>query len=157
MTLQILCKLQTSWIKELLKSYQTPFQVCTWGLVWVHNYGLYFALFLGPLLEWILHASFDPVASKVTHQHHTRGRAWGRGYSLLRFMYISPIILTGEWLSPPTTGEAPPPLSSHTFTKIDHHRAVVFGGNSGTQRFNDAYVLDMETWVWKYMRTLQCQ
>ena len=53
----------------------------------------------------------------------------------------------GVWSVHPTTGEKPPPLADHTFTKIDHHRAVVFGGWTGSCKLNDTYVLDMETWV----------
>ena len=56
----------------------------------------------------------------------------------------------GVWVAQPTTGEKPPPLSGHTFTKIDHKRAVAFGGSTGS-RVNDTYVLDMETWVWMFM------
>ena len=55
---------------------------------------------------------------------------------------------TEVWAAQPTTGEKPPPLDDHTFTKIDNHRAVVFGGYTGSSRVNDTYVLDMETWVW---------
>ena len=57
----------------------------------------------------------------------------------------------GVWAVQMTTGESPPPLSRHTFTKIDYHRAVVFGGYTGSSRLNDTYVLDMETWVWRCM------
>ena len=56
----------------------------------------------------------------------------------------------GVWAEQPTTGEKPPPLSSHTFTQVDHHRAVLFGGWTG-RRINDTYILDMKTWVWKCM------
>ena len=56
----------------------------------------------------------------------------------------------GVWAVQMTTGESPPALSWHTFTKIDHHRAVVFGGSSGSFT-NETYVLDMETWVWQCM------
>ena len=55
----------------------------------------------------------------------------------------------GVWSAQPTTGEKPPPLESHSFTKIDQHRAVVFGGFTGNKETNDTYVLDMETWVWR--------
>ena len=55
----------------------------------------------------------------------------------------------GVWSVQATTGEKPPPRSTYTFTKIDHHRAVVFGGGTGTKALNDAYVLDMEKWVWR--------
>jgi len=39
-------------------------------------------------------------------------------------------------------------MSHHTFTKIDHHRAVVIAGVTGWMPLNDTYVLDMQTWVW---------
>ena len=42
-------------------------------------------------------------------------------------------------------------MAWHTFTKVDHHRAVIFGGFTGSTELNDTYVLDMETWVWRYM------
>ena len=51
------------------------------------------------------------------------------------------------WSLQSTTGEQPPPLAWHTFTKIDHHRAVVFAGFTGKSMNNDTFVLDMETWV----------
>ena len=51
------------------------------------------------------------------------------------------------WSVQPTTGTKPPPMSHHTFMKIDHHRAVVIGGVIGWTPYNDIYVLDMETWV----------
>ena len=63
--------------------------------------------------------------------------------------YVSVPLLLGVWALQPTTGEKPPPLDDHTFIKIDNHRAVVFGGYTGTSRVNDTYVLDMETWVWR--------
>ena len=62
-------------------------------------------------------------------------------------------LFSGEWSAQSTTGEAPPPMSDHTFTKISRNRAVVFGGESGGCRFNDAYLLDLETWVW-YTQTI---
>ena len=65
--------------------------------------------------------------------------------------HISVTVPAGVWAIQRTTGESPPPLCFHTFTKIDHHRAVVFGGYTGSSRENDAYVLDMETWVCRCM------
>lgn len=58
------------------------------------------------------------------------------------------MVPAGVWEIQKTNGEKPPPLSNHSFTKIDNHRAVVFGGYNGSYN-NDTYVLDMETWVWK--------
>ena len=55
------------------------------------------------------------------------------------------------WSVQTTTGEKPPPLGAYTFTKVDHHRAVVFGGYTGTGVLNDVHVLDMEKWVWRGM------
>jgi len=51
------------------------------------------------------------------------------------------------WSAQPTTGEKPPPLAGHTFTKVSDHKAVVFGGITGRMLCNDAYVLDTQTWV----------
>ena len=65
--------------------------------------------------------------------------------------FCSVTVPAGVWAVQRTTGESPPPLALHTFTKIDHHRAVVFGGYNGNSRENKAYVLDMETWVWRCM------
>jgi len=59
------------------------------------------------------------------------------------------IALADTWSNQPTTGEKPPPLASLSFTKVDHHRAVLFGGYTGSYKVNDAYVLDMEKWVRK--------
>ena len=55
----------------------------------------------------------------------------------------------GLWSVQTTTGDKPSPRGAYTFTKIDHHRAVVFGGYTGTSVLNDVYVLDMEKWVWR--------
>lgn len=52
----------------------------------------------------------------------------------------------GVWAVQPTTGKKPPPLCYHTFTKVDHHRAVVFAGHTG-KCTNDIYMLDVVTWV----------
>ena len=38
-------------------------------------------------------------------------------------------------------------MASHTFTMIDHHRAVVFGGRAESGKMNETFVLDMKTWV----------
>lgn len=67
----------------------------------------------------------------------------------LSYILIPPFLMLppDTWSDQPATGEKPPPVSSHTFTKIDHHRAVVFGGFTGRSELDDTYVLDMETWV----------
>lgn len=61
--------------------------------------------------------------------------------------WIIVFVYTGAWIYQETTGEKPPGLSGHTLTLIDEKRAVLFGGFDGKENHNDAYVLDMETWV----------
>ena len=61
-------------------------------------------------------------------------------------MFIPPADL---WSVQATTGDRPPALSYLTLTKIDQHRAALFGGYGGSWRHNDTYVLDMATWVWE--------
>ena len=56
-------------------------------------------------------------------------------------------LLAEEWSAQSTTGEAPPKMSGHTFIKINHSKALVFGGESGRCRISDTYLLNMKTWV----------
>ena len=53
----------------------------------------------------------------------------------------------GVWLAQSTTGSKPPAFDGHTFITINDHKAVLFGG-SGGKKYNDTYVLDLDTWVW---------
>ena len=75
--------------------------------------------------------------------------AWSSGPLRLTH-FCSVTVPAGVWAVQTTNGESPPPLAGHTLTKIDHHRAVVFGGYTGSYS-NDTYVLDMETWVCRCM------
>ena len=72
-------------------------------------------------------------------------------------MFIPPADL---WSVQATTGDRPPALNNLTLTKIDQHRAALFGGHDGRKYHNDTYVLDMATWVWGnmyvYTNTLYC-
>ena len=57
-------------------------------------------------------------------------------------------LTAGVWSSPHTTGSQPPPCSGFSFTAIDCHRAVLFGGYSpehGTM--NDVYIFNIQTMV----------
>lgn len=58
----------------------------------------------------------------------------------------------GEWSSPPTTGPRPPPCSAFSFTAINHHMAMMFGGSQPEQgKVNDVYIIDfrsMVRWGW---------
>ena len=52
------------------------------------------------------------------------------------------------WSSPPTTGSRPPPCAGFSFTAIDSHRGVLFGGYSpGRGRINDIHIINMQTMV----------
>ena len=55
------------------------------------------------------------------------------------------------WSSPKISGTPPPPCEDHTFTRVDHYRAVQFGGyqrDRGMSR--NVYLLDMKSWVRDY-------
>ncbi|XP_064393126.1 uncharacterized protein LOC135340711 isoform X2 [Halichondria panicea] len=53
----------------------------------------------------------------------------------------------GVWSSPELIGERPSPCSDFTFTMVDQHRAVLFGGDQPGHggRLNDVYLLDFRT------------
>ncbi|XP_064393791.1 kelch domain-containing protein 2-like [Halichondria panicea] len=53
----------------------------------------------------------------------------------------------GVWSSPELRGERPPPCSSFTFTMVDQHRAVLFGGYQPGRddRVNEVYLFDFRT------------
>ncbi len=58
------------------------------------------------------------------------------------------IPLPGVWSSPELRGERPPPCSDFTFTMVDQHRAVLFGGfQHGRGGVNDVYLFDFRTMV----------
>ena len=67
----------------------------------------------------------------------------------------------GSWSSPPTTGPRPPPCSAFSFTAINDHQAVFFGGNQseknqpGFHKLNDCYLMDFESMVCPESITLQ--
>ena len=58
----------------------------------------------------------------------------------------------GTWSSPEISGTPPPPSQGYSFTRVDHYRAVQFGGNQlGKLVPNHVYLLDMESWVSDYV------
>ena len=51
-------------------------------------------------------------------------------------------------MSPTLTGDRPPPSDGFTFTSIDGHRAVLFGGILHDRRYiNHVYVIDFRKMV----------
>ena len=54
----------------------------------------------------------------------------------------------GVWSSPVTTGSRPPPCGAFSFTAIDSHRAVLFGGyNREHGKMNGVYIINIQTMV----------
>ena len=53
----------------------------------------------------------------------------------------------GYWTIPDITGETPKPCAAASFTKVDQHTAVLFGGRQKEGRVNDLAILNMEKWV----------
>ena len=55
---------------------------------------------------------------------------------------------TGKWYSPPTTGPRPPPCAYFSFTAINNHQAVLYGGyQPGHGKVSDCYLMDFESMV----------
>ena len=52
------------------------------------------------------------------------------------------------WISPETTGPRPPPCAAFSFTKVDSHRVVLFGGRQVNARVNEVHILNMDNWSW---------
>ena len=62
-----------------------------------------------------------------------------------RYFYES---IAGTWSSPNVSGTRPPPCAAFSFTMIDGHHAVLFGGyQTGIGKSNDAFILDLTTMV----------
>jgi hypothetical protein len=53
------------------------------------------------------------------------------------------------WFRPTITGSPPPACNWCSLTRVDHHRAVLFGGaGKGVELISpDVYILDMNHWV----------
>ena len=67
------------------------------------------------------------------------------------------MITLGTWSSPKVSGTRPPPCSAFSFTMIDDHHAVLFGGvqfDGGKKWTNDTYILDLKIMVSTCILTL---
>ena len=56
----------------------------------------------------------------------------------------------GDWSCPLMKGIALPHNSYFSFTAIDDHRALIFGGNVGDRRVDSLYLIDFNTMVCSY-------
>ena len=57
------------------------------------------------------------------------------------------ILYIEKWSFPTISGTRPPPCNFFSFTRIDDHRAVLFGGKQHERRTNDVYIFDMTRMV----------
>jgi len=48
---------------------------------------------------------------------------------------------------PQCSGAPPSPCAAFSFTKIDEHRVVLFGGRQCGGRVNELHFLNMDQWV----------
>ena len=63
-------------------------------------------------------------------------------------MNLIHLIHIGIWEKLVTTGNRPPPLNGHTWTKIDASKAMLFGGQKDDGScINDVYILSVDTRV----------
>ena len=64
-------------------------------------------------------------------------------------MYFTINIILDMWIWPTVSGELPPPCIDSGLTRIDHHRALLFGGYGVKSMWiePDVYVLDLQHWV----------
>ena len=67
-------------------------------------------------------------------------------YTEVEYLYVS-----GKWSLPAVTGTTPPPLEGFSFTKVDHRRAVVYGGRTDGAVNCHAYVLELDNWVCEHL------
>ena len=54
---------------------------------------------------------------------------------------------SGKWSTPTTTGPRPPPCAYFSFTAINNHQAVLFGGRQPHSRVSECYLMDFESMV----------
>ena len=66
--------------------------------------------------------------------------------------------LLGTWSSPTVRGARPPPCHNFSFTKVDDHHAVLFGGwdQKNHRRTNDVYSLDLTRMVSYSLLAVAC-
>ena len=66
----------------------------------------------------------------------------------LNFFFCTDSLSAGLWSSPPTSGPRPPPCSVFSFTAINTHQTVLFGGKQpGHGRVSDCYLMDFKSMV----------
>ena len=55
------------------------------------------------------------------------------------------VINAGTWIAPlGPNAFRPSPIGTFAFSKLDQHRALMFGGRGSCGRMNEAFILDLE-------------
>ena len=67
----------------------------------------------------------------------------------MMMIVIVSLFSSDSWTRPVTSGILPPARSDCTLTKVDHDRAVLFGGNGAHINIvpPDIYILNTQYWV----------
>ena len=76
-------------------------------------------------------------------------------YAACTWYQTTLLLFAGTWSSPPTSGTRPPPCSSFSFTAVNNHQAVLFGGNQRGHRIKDCFLIDFESMVCSKKRIIQ--
>ena len=113
----------------------------------------------------ILTGPTQPGATEATDFNNTDGSGWSNELHVFNIMegmwalhclhderYAADFSVmvsssTGKWSSPPTTGPRPPPCAHFSFTAVNNHQAVFFGGRQLHGRVSDCYLMDFESMV----------
>lgn len=114
------------------------------GLKPIGRYGAGMCPVNGKLLLMGGYSKFPQTKHPQAHyKEHRTNKGTGLNNELFEF---DP--LTGEWSALCVTGSHPPARQSHTLTAVDDNRAVLFGGNNGSNYLNDLWLFDYREKAW---------
>ena len=112
------------------------YAIYTWILSCLHATFLHVSFRLGPMLH--VYSASTIHDCFLTQQHNKQ---------LLLGFYTEPLLFAGKWSSP-TTGPRPSPCYLFSFTAINNHQAVLFGGNQpGHHKVDDCFFINFESMV----------
>ena len=92
--------------------------------------------------------SWELCSGMVQHILYLKNFLWHFLASLDICLVNTILLSVAEWSSPLTTGPWPPPCSNFSFTAINHHMAVLFGGvQPEHDAVDDVYIIDFQSMV----------
>ena len=92
--------------------------------------------------------SWELCSGMVQHILYLKNFLWHFLASLDICLVNTILLSVAEWSSPLTTGPWPPPCSNFSFTAINHHMAVLFGGvQPEHEAVDDVYIIDFQSMV----------